>query len=66
MTFEIPESYSIISEEEHANMVRESAKPHKFETAGVIRKGWLSDIWTMDEDDIDGHLDDVEILVDCE
>ncbi|AIW02514.1 hypothetical protein AXJ18_gp051 [Streptomyces phage Jay2Jay] len=59
MTFEIPEGYSIISEEEHADAVRESAEPHKFVTAGVIRKGWLSDIWTVSEDD------EPEYLVDC-
>lgn len=36
------------------------------EQTGVIRKGWLSDIWTVPENAPDAHLDDVEILVDCE
>lgn len=29
------------------------------EPTGVIRKGWLSDIWTVEEDE-------PEVLVDCE
>lgn len=33
---------------------------------GVIPKGWLSAIWTVEESSPDAHLDDVEILVDCE
>jgi hypothetical protein len=60
MMFEIPKGYSIVSEEEHADMVRQSAEPVKFETAGVIRKGWLSDIWTVSEGE-----DEPEYLVDC-
>lgn len=73
MIFEIPEGYNIISEEEHADIVRESAElDTHWVSAGVIHNGWLSEVselayvWTMDEDDLDGHLDDVEILVDCE
>ncbi|QAX95750.1 hypothetical protein SEA_TEUTSCH_260 [Streptomyces phage Teutsch] len=60
MTFEIPEGYSIISEEEYEDAVREAAEPHKFVSAGVIRSGWLADIWTVSEDD------EPEYLVDCE
>jgi|SwirhirootsSR3_FD_contig_31_5685420_length_2426_multi_6_in_0_out_0_4 hypothetical protein len=56
----IPEGYSIISEEEHEDAIRNAAKPHKFESAGIIRKGWLADVWTVDEDDFP------ENLVDCE
>lgn len=56
--FEIPEGYSIISEEEYADKVREAAEPVKFETAGVIRNGWLSDVWTVEDDE-------PEYLVDC-
>ena len=36
------------------------------ERPGFIRKGWLEDIWTMPETSPDEHLDDMEILVDCE
>lgn len=59
MKFEVPNGYSIVSEEEHADMVRQSAEPVKFESAGVIRKGWLEDIWTISGDD------EPEYLVDC-
>jgi hypothetical protein len=59
MQFEIPKGYSIVSEEEHADTVNQSAEPSKFETAGVIRKGWLSDIWTVSGED------EPEYLVDC-
>lgn len=49
----VPEGYHIISEEEHADMVREAAEPGRFETAGVIGP--------------DVHLEDAyELLVDCE
>lgn len=58
--FKIPEGYSVISEEELADSVRESAEPVKFQTAGVIRKGWLADIWTVSDED-----DFPEYLVDC-
>lgn len=60
MPSEIPEGYSVISEEELSDAVRQSAEPMKFETAGVIRKGWLSDVWTASESD------EPEYLVDCE
>jgi hypothetical protein len=37
MIFEIPEGYNIISEEEHADMVRESAELDvKWASAGVL------------------------------
>lgn len=51
--------YSIISDEEFADAVSAAAEPHKFETAGVIRNGWLADVWTVSEDN------EPEYLVDC-
>lgn len=44
MNFEIPEGYSIISEEELNDAVRQSAQPVKFMTAGVVKAGELLDI----------------------
>lgn len=53
-----------ISNEEYDKILAESLESDvKFETAGVIRKGWLSDIWTVDDGDGEGEP---EILVDCE
>lgn len=67
MEFGVPEGYSILSEEEYAAMVRESAElDAKWVSAGVIRNGWLSEVSELAYDEPDAHLDDVEILVDCE
>ncbi|QGH78207.1 hypothetical protein SEA_TRIBUTE_259 [Streptomyces phage Tribute] len=60
MTFEIPEGYSIISEEEYEEFVNRASESHQWVSAGVIRSGWLEDVWTVSEDD------EPEYLVDCE
>lgn len=56
--FELPEGYNIVSDEEYADMIRESAEPFKFGSAGVIQP--------VPEQAPDAHLDDIEFLVDCE
>lgn len=59
MNFQIPEGYSIISEEQHADMVRKSAEPVKFQTAGVIQNGKVTAVFDLSDDD------EPEFLVDC-
>jgi len=59
MDFNVPKGYSIISEDEHADMVRQSAEPVKFQTAGVIQNGKVTAVFDLSDDD------EPEYLVDC-